>query len=135
MDQSSTAVATSEELERYWASRLLSWLFVLAFPLLIGAARSIYSSQGFEPSGRFEFLHAAGWMFLLWYWLKEQCRPYRAEFPFDFGLFLLLAWFILAPYYLWHYERWRGLAKVAGVAAVLFVSHLVALAVHYLMVW
>jgi hypothetical protein len=40
----------------------------------------------------------------------------------DMGVFLAALWFILVPYYLWHYERWHGLAKGIGLVGVYFLS-------------
>jgi hypothetical protein len=41
---------------------------------------------------------------------------------------LLIFWFVLVPYYMWHYERWRGIAKVFAVC-VAYVAAVVLSAV------
>src|SRR5260221_148314 len=93
-------------------ARILSWVFLLGFLLIIAVARGIYSSHGAEPSQRFNVVVVLGFMTFIWYWLREQCRPYRASFPLDLAWFLRPLWMILAPYYLWRVPPGHGLPRV-----------------------
>jgi hypothetical protein len=116
-------------------SRGLSWLFLLGFLLLLGAARGVYSAQGLAPSARFEALGVLGFVTFVWYWIKQECQPHGVAFPIDLALFMSLLWFFLVPYYLWRGQRWRGLAKFAVLLAGYLLSYLATLAVHYTLVW
>jgi hypothetical protein len=57
------------------ASRGLSWLFLLGFMLLEGAARGVYAARGVAPSARFEVLAVVGFLTFVWYWIRQQCEP------------------------------------------------------------
>jgi len=114
-------------------SKSLSWLFLVGFLFVSNAARGVYSSHGLKPSERFEVLCALGLLTFTWYWLTQQCRPYGASFPLDIALFASALWFLLLPYYLWRYERWRGLFKVAVVASAYVLSHAFSIGVHYIL--
>jgi hypothetical protein len=50
-------------------------------------------------------------------------------------LFAAFLWVILFPYYMWRYERWRGLLKVSGLVAAYLASYGCSLALHYVLVW
>jgi hypothetical protein len=114
-------------------SKSLSWLFLVGFLVVSNAARGVYSSHGLKPSGRFEALCAVSLLIFTWYWLMQQCRPYDASFPLDIALFAFALWFAVLPYYLWRYERWRGLFKVTVIAGAYVLSYAVAIAVHYML--
>jgi len=129
------ASAQSTESEVAEVSRHLSWLFLLGFLLLVGAARGVYSAQGVSPSARFEALGVLGFVTFVWYWIRQQCEPHGVTFPVDLAWFMALLWFLLAPYYLWRGERWRGLAKFGVLVAAYVLSSLVNVVVHYVLVW
>jgi hypothetical protein len=59
-----------------------------------------------------------GTWLLLWYWFTQQVAPYHPRLPMDMGAFIVAFWFVFMPYYLWRYERWRGLLKLTGLAAI-----------------
>ena len=116
-------------------SRGLSWLFLVGFLLLLGAARGVYSAQGVTPSARFEGLAVLGFVTFVWYWIRQQCEPHGVTFPVDLAWFMALLWFFLAPYYLWRSERWRGLAKFVMLIGAYVLSYLATVVVHYGLVW
>ncbi len=117
------------------AARLVSWLFLVGYLLLSGMARGVYSSHEVTPSSRFEVLSVLGFTTFLWYWVKNECGPRGATFPIDFAWFMLLFGLVVAPYYLWRYQRWRGLAKFGILLIAHAVAYFVSLAVHYALVW
>ena len=86
-------------------SKILSWLFLVGFLFISNAARAVYSSHGVNPSARFEVLTTLAGVTFIWYWLIQQCRPYRVAFPLDLALFASSLWFLVLPYYLWRCER------------------------------
>ena len=102
--------------------RTLSWILLLGFMLVVAIARGAYVSHGAEPSGRFQLVATFGLLALLWFWFSAQLAPYRPSLMFDMGLMLLVFWFVVVPYYMWRYERWRGVAKVAALCGAYVVS-------------
>ncbi len=116
-------------------TRLLSWMLLGGFLFITGAARAVYSSHGELPSSRFELLANYGTLAFLWYWFSQEFRGHRATFPLDMGLFLGVLWFVLIPYYLWRYERWRGLAKLLLLGVLHFGAWAFSYAMHYGLVW
>jgi hypothetical protein len=115
------------------ATRALSWLFVVGLLFVSSAARAVYSSHGMEPSARFELLVASGWITFLWAWLREKCKPYEATFPLDLALFVWWTGFFVLTYYLWRYQRWRGLAKIAAILAAYAAAYAFSVALHYVL--
>ena len=116
-------------------SRIVSWLLLVGFLLLSGAARGVYSAQEIQPSARFEALAVVGFVTFVWYWIKQECAPYNVSFPIDLAWFMALLWFVLAPYYLWRVQRWRGLVKFGVLIGTHAASYVVTVAVHYFLVW
>ena len=117
------------------ASRGLSWLFLVGFLVLVGAARGVYSAQELPPSARFESLVFLGSVTFLWNWIRQQCEPHGVTFPMDLAWFMVLLWFLLSPYYLWRGERWRGLAKFGMLIGAYVLSYVATVVVHNVLVW
>jgi hypothetical protein len=113
------------------ATGALSWVFVVGLLFVSSAARAVYSAHGVSPSARFELLVASGWITFLWAWVKEQCRPYEVAFPLDLALFVWWTGFFVVPYYLWRYQRWRGVAKVAAILAAHVAAYAFSVVLHY----
>ena len=113
--------------------KLLSWILLTGFLLIAGLARAVYAAHGSQPSQRFQLLTTLGLMVLLWYWFVQQMVPHRPRLPMDMGIFLVALWFIFIPYYLWRYERWRGLGKVIGLFGVYCLTWVLGFAVAALL--
>jgi hypothetical protein len=111
-----------DDAELEGAQKILSWLFLLSMILLTGVAKGIYASQGLAPSLRFEFLSVLGTFIFFWFWIRKECEPCGATFPMDFGWFVGIAGPVVALYYLWRYQRWRGLAKLAALVLAYVAS-------------
>jgi hypothetical protein len=111
--------------------RALSWVLLLGFMFIVAIARGAYASNDVAPSARFQLLTTLGLLALLWFWFAAQVAAHQPRLMMDMGLMLLFFWFILVPYYMWHYERWRGVAKVfvlcLAYATSVVVSVLVAM--------
>ena len=102
--------------------RPLSWVLLLGFMGIVAIARGAYAAHGGEPSARFNLLATFGLLALLWFWFSAQVAPYQPRLMLDMGLMLLFFWFVLVPYYMWHYERWRGVGKVVVVCVAYLAS-------------
>ena len=109
--------------------KLLSWILLGGFLLIAGLARGVYAAHGSQPTQRFQLLTTLGLMVLLWYWFVQQMMPYRPRLPMDMGVILVALWFIFDPYYLWRYERWRGLGKVIGLIGLYGLTWVLGVAV------
>jgi hypothetical protein len=106
-----------------WGS-VWPWVFLVAFIFMTSAGAVLQSAQAVPPSGYLDVLSRIGMVFLLWYWLKDQCRPYRASFALDMGMFIAVFGVLLVPFYLWRYERWRGVAKLAVLLTAYIAAYL-----------
>ena len=113
--------------------KALSWIFLLGFLFVSSSARGVYSAHEVEPSLQFEALCFISGINFFWYWLREQCRPYRATFPLDLAWFVWNLWLFLFPYYLWRYERGRGILKVLIVTGAVGLSLVWPFAVHFVL--
>jgi hypothetical protein len=94
--------------------------------LIVAIARGAYASNGVAPSARFQLLATFGLLALLWFWFAAQLAAHQPRLMLDMGLMLLIFWFVLVPYYMWHYERWRGLGKVGAVCLAYLASIVVS---------
>lgn len=101
---------------------IASWILLCAFLLLTGLANGVYGAVGEDPSGIYRLLTTVGAVVFLWQWFSRQVAPYRSAWPPDMGLFIASFWFVAMPCYLWRYERWRGLFKVALVLGMYLSS-------------
>lgn len=115
-------------------TKLSSWILLGGFFFVTATARAVYSSQGQGPSDRFAFLEAIGLLSLLWYWFSQQCAPHRPSFPLDIEIFVGALWFLLLPFYLWRFERWRGCLKLVLLAAMYLFAYASSVALHYMLV-
>ena len=113
------------------AQRILAWTFLLAFVVLTSIGRAILFAAGGGDSERVQLATSLGFACLVWVWLVSQVRAYRPALPLDFGLFVLSAWLLVAPAYLWRFERWRGLGKFALVLALYPVGYALTLLAYY----
>ena len=107
-----------------------SWIFISGFFLITGAAQGVYAAHGEQPSPRFHLVTVLAMMAFLWHWFAEQMRPYRPTFAMDMGVFIVVLWFILMPYYLWRYERWGGLIKCLALAGIYVLSLALSWAIY-----
>ena len=113
-----------------WSQSVLSWILLGGFLFVCGLAEGVYAAREVEPSGRYVLLTTAGLLVLLWYWFSQQVAKHKPRLMMDMGLFIVILWFILVPYYLWRYERWRGLAKVACLFGMFVAARTVTAVVY-----
>ena len=112
------------------AQKIFAWAFLLAFAILTSVGRGLLLvSEG--DSWHLEIVSGPGFACLLWVWLVSQGRARGAAFPLDLGFFILAAWPVVVPAYLWRFERWRGLGKFALVLALYFFGYALTHPVFY----
>ncbi len=110
--------------------RILSWILLIGFLSIDGIARGIYASQGIGPSPRFQLLAMLCVIALLWFWFFQQMSPYSPGLVMNVGLLFVLFWFLIVPYYMWRYERWRGVLKVASVIGIYIFAWMLSIVVY-----
>ncbi len=111
--------------------RWQAWVLLGGYFLVHRLAHASYEAQAVEFPARQQFLFTLSLVSFLWYWLSEECRDRR--FPLDMGLFLLLAWWALLPYYLWKSQRWAGLGKIALLGVLWTATYLFARVLSWLL--
>ena len=95
--------------------------FLLLFVFLSQFIVTIYSTRQITPPISFELLNPLAFLWLIWWWLKEDSKLTRVKWPIDFGMFLYFAWMFLVPYHLF---KTRGIKGLWGI--FLFIGILIA---------
>ena len=97
-------------------SKLL--LFIVA--LIIGVifiwqtSYGIHEAKHLERSGPFFLLCFVLLLSLTGYWLQQDSRKHSITLVFDMGFFLLLAWPIIIPYYLFKTRKSKAFVIILG---------------------
>jgi hypothetical protein len=63
-----------------------------------------------------------------WVYADRSGRDFRL--PFEFEYFVLFAWPVVVPYYLYRRSRWRGLLFGLGILGLYFVPYLASAIVY-----
>jgi len=96
--------------------------FIVALAIYLGSAGAIFNALDVEPSA-VTFL--ASWVATLWAlasWLKEDSRSHGIKLPFDFGIFIYIAWPVYLPVYLFKTRGLKGLIPILVVLATYILS-------------
>jgi hypothetical protein len=96
----------------------VAWVLLGGFFLVEAMAQAVYSAHGVEPSARFRLVTTAGSFLFLWFWFSRQLAPHPLRLPMDMGVLVVLVWFVSFPYFLWRFEGWRGLRKLAALVGL-----------------
>ena len=83
------------------ARTFFAYLFVYQFTF------SIYEARQLELPGSFEVLSWLAFIWLIWWWLRDDSRKRNIQWMLDLGFFLILAWIFILPYHLF---KTRGLS-------------------------
>ena len=117
------------------AARILAWSDLLAFTVLSSTGRAFYSSQGLEPSSRFELVCYWGASTLLWLLAKAEARVTRSALPLDSALFLGMFFFLAFPLLLWSGQRWRSVATAVRLFGVWVAGYVWTVVLYNALVW
>ena len=117
------------------AARVLAWGYVFTFMFLSSVARAFYSSQGAEPSARFELLCYMGLLTLLWHLVRSEGRVCGASFPMDLGFFAGFFSFLVMPLMLWGRQRWYSVGKMGLLFVAWLAGHGLSVGLHHAIVW
>ena len=104
------------------AAKPFSTAMVVAALFVSQIAAGIYRGLDREPPDELPPLVSAALIVSLATWFWSFCRTHRAEWLLDMGWFLLMAWPIVIPYYVFRYEGRRGLLRVGLFALTYFAA-------------
>jgi hypothetical protein len=94
----------------------LAWALVGAVVLTTSAGHMLYDTYEIVPSEFFEFASRLATLAAIWYWFWRYAQAHRLALPFDSGLYLSMAPFIVIPVFVFRAQRWRGLVPLACLA-------------------
>ena len=100
-------------------------LFSFAFFTQFVAA--LYSAKAFELPVLIQFLYwlALGWV--MWWWLKEDSKQAGFAWPMmDLGYFIIVAWIVIIPYYLFATRGLKGFIGILSFIGVFLAGWLAA---------
>jgi hypothetical protein len=105
-------------------SRSLVPLVVLTAILSVGS--SLVALHGMPVPRETGILQSLGFQLILAFWARidRQVRGFRV--PYEFDTFVLFAWPVVVPYYLYKTRGKRGLLLAAGIGALYLVPALAA---------
>lgn len=89
-----------------------SFLFVVQF------ITSLYEARLVELPKGVEILSGLGFVWLIWWWLRDDSRKRNIQWVLDLGFFLLLGWMFILPYHLF---KTRGLGAFIPILFFVFV--------------
>ena len=102
--------------------RLTSPLFGLLSLVVLYTANSATSGYyGEIPSAETGFMYGVGFSLLLMWWVHVDRKKRRYPAPFEFGAFVLFAWYIVVPFYLIQTRRWKGLPLIGALFVALLL--------------
>src|SRR4030042_96865 len=101
-----------------------SKLLLFTVALIIGVmfiwqtSYGIHEAKHLLPSGPFSLLCFVLLLSLTGYWLQQDSRNHSVTWVFDMGFFLLLAWPIIIPYYLFKTRKSKAFLIILGYYAL-----------------
>ena len=107
----------------------LLWLAAIAALFAVDAAVLQYSGEEISRSSQRVWGFAFG--LLLAWWVIRDMRARSAPAPYEFGAFVLFAWPLVVPYYLYRTRGRKGLLLGVGIW-MLFATPLLATIAVYL---
>jgi hypothetical protein len=85
---------------------------VISTLFLTQMAGGVYAGLEREPPTMFSVLTPMLFGFSLIAWFSSYCRAHRVALVMDMALFVLMAWFVVVPYYVVRREGRRGLHRI-----------------------
>ncbi len=86
----------------------------------------LYSAWALELPALFQLLYWIAFGWLMWWWLKDDSKRTGVTWPLDTGYFILVAWVVIVPYYLFATRGFKGFIGILSFIAVFFAGWLAA---------
>ncbi len=94
----------------------------------------LYSAGGIELPPLFDTIQPVAFLWLSWWWLKEDSRQTGVSWPLDMGMFLYMAWIVVLPYHLFKTRGPKGFLAIIMFIGVLSAAWITA-AIISVLIW
>ena len=85
----------------------------------------LYADRHIELSIYLDLLGRVAFLWIIWWWLKEDSRKTGVTWPLDLGMFLAIAWIFVLPYHLIKTRGSRGLLGIIYFVGVWLAAWIV----------
>ncbi len=89
-----------------------AYLFISQF------TTSLYEARQVELPNGLEILSGLAFVWLIWWWLRDDSRKRNIQWMLDLGFFLILGWVFILPYHLF---KTRGLSAFIPILFFILV--------------
>ena len=113
-------------------SKPLIFLIVLAAIYTVGLSILAVHAVGMPAPEHSRSLWTVAFGLILTWWVYADRGTRKFRLPFEFEYFVLFAWPIVVPYYLYRRLGWRGLFFGLGIWGLYFVPFVVG---AFVLVW
>ncbi|MFZ1700408.1 MAG: hypothetical protein WBO10_04125 [Pyrinomonadaceae bacterium] len=104
-------------------NQLTSARLIFAAAFFSQFVANLYAYRLVEVPSAFDVLSPIAFVWLIWWWLRDDSRRRGITWVLDLGMFLWLAWFIVLPYHLF---KTRGHAAFIPILALILTYLLAA---------
>jgi hypothetical protein len=87
---------------------------IIGVLFILQTSYGIHEAKHLEPSGAFYLLCYVLLLSLSGYWLQEDSRRHGIKWVYDMGFFLLIAWPLIIPYYLFKTRKSKAFLIIIG---------------------
>ncbi len=95
---------------------------------------ALYLSRDLEPPPGFAVLESLALLWAIGWWLQNDNRQHHVKLVYDMGMFLLIAWPFIMPYYLFKTRGLKAFLTILAFAAIYLGAYLIGITVHTLLV-
>ena len=111
-------------------------IFSLIIFLLCGQIFNvIYYANGIYPTGRFLMLYSVGFFLAIACWFKEDCKKHNVTWAIDMGFFLLVAWVLIIPIFLFKTRGLKAFITILSFLGIYISTYLFSLIIYQFMIW
>ena len=115
-------------LSRIHSPTILLYLFVVTAQIGFG----IYYGRGMEPPPAFSLIYALALLWIIGWWLRADSRRRGVAWVYDLGLFLVIAWPFIVPYYLVKSRGAKGILIVLGFVGAYIAALIIGITISLL---
>ena len=115
-------------LSRIASPTILLYMFVVITQIGFG----IYYGSQVEPPPAYTLLYALALLWIIGWWLRTDSRKRGIAWVYDMGLFLIIAWPFIMPFYLVKSRGDKGLFAILGFVGAYVGAVLIGIIVSVL---